>query len=276
MPGHDQHGIVDRLALPNYGNRATFPAVPVAGGVQVQGNVQLLSVRPAIASPWTVTLEPATKTGNPGTVPWFASFDGTTAPPAHSGPGTNFSAPVNAPNGYKCILEWGSGGVRQRAVFDYPMAGGSFTVFCDTLDLQVSGADPTQTYAVPTDLPTFGAHMVPGAGGGGRAGMRLNDVIQLTVAPAGTTRFWSVKPHARWLWVSQLTQANAAGLYQVDFDNFAAGVGLAPTTNLGQDAGSTNSISTPIPVPPQATYVALTNRSAADMLWALMWEIELG
>lgn len=260
-------GIVDRSLLPNYGRRAGFGVVPVPGGFAVQNTVQLLSVRPARASAWTITLEPCTRQGNPGQVPWLSTFDGTEVVPS----AVNFSAPVNSASGYKVNLAWGAGGIRQQAVFDYPMAGGTFSVFADTVDLSVSGIDPTQVYVQESMLPIFGAFMVPGSCAQS-AGMRLSDVPQAANTLAGNTVRWAVKPHGRWLWVAQLNGANIADQYTVGFDN----VSTLWASLQQEGAGSINTAPNPIPVPPQATFVTLTAGPATvapGMYWAIMWEL---
>jgi hypothetical protein len=252
--------------VPNYGSRNRFPSVPAPGGFSVQQNVQLISARVVDPCMWVVTLQPVTRFASQ-VWPWDAPWDGAALLPITG------TVPQNISAGYKVRMTWGAGGVRGDAVFDYPMAGGSFQVCADTLDLQVF--DPTNAVEIfPTeaDLPVFGAFMVPGVSSSG-AGMRLNDVPQSFAAAPGNTARWSVKPYSRWLYVAQ-RDITTLGNYEVRF--LAAGGNEVWNSGTANGAGSSNgSISghQPIMVPPQATRVDLTNNGAAQMIWALTWEM---
>jgi hypothetical protein len=256
--------------VPNYGSRNPFPATPVPGGFAVASEVQLISARVVDPMQWVVTLQPVTRRASQ-VWPWDSPWDGAAALPITG------TVPQNISEGYKVRMTWGAGGIRGDAVFDYPMAGGSFSVCADTLDLKAFNPNPlagTGIYSTVDDLPVFGAFMVPGQSASG-VGMRLNDVAQSFAAGPGDTAWWAVKPYSRYLWVAQRDIANT-GLYEVRFQ--AAGGNEVWNTGQATGAGSTDgsivsSARGPIMVPPESTIVALTNRSASQMIWALTWEM---
>lgn len=253
----------------NYGSTNPFPSAPLGGGTfSVTQNVQLVSARVVRPLAWAIMLQPVTRSDFRSTVPWQTAFASGTL-------GLNPTTP-NIPRacigGYKVKLTWGAGGVRGDAVFDYPMAGGVFGLFGDTVDLSVfvPTGQPTTVYPDQGSIPVFGAFMVPGTSTGS---VRLTDVEPDAATAVGSSRQWAVKPYAKALWVSSAFSVGA-GLYAVEFLNSAGA--LLWGTQQGQDAGSSNEQGRPIPVPPQATTVRLTNISGgAGMLWSLMWDIGL-
>lgn len=275
MRGNFDPTRVDPNLATNFGARRGFDIVPTAGGLfQLQNNAQLITAQVPRSMPWVITVEPCTKKVAQGTSPWFTPLDGVV-----NGGVIGGNDPQNSSAGYKVVLTWGAGGIRQSAVFDYPMAGGSFSLVADTVDMFVVnpfGAAPP-TYSDPDATPIFGAFMVPGELATD-AGMMLSDVPQSAAAAIGQVARWWVKPHARWLYVSQRVAANAAAHYSVSFSSASAADDLW-VTFLGQDAGNgLANAPVPIPVPPQATLVKLANLDGGGggMLWNILWGLRFG
>ncbi len=273
-PQHFDPTHVDPRRATNFGARLGFTIVPTVGGVMLQNNAQLITAQIPRSMPWVITVEPCTRKASQGTTPWFTPFDGVV-----NGGILGGNDPQNSAAGYKMSLAWGAGGIRQNAVFDYPMAGGSFSLVADTVDMFVInpfGSSPP-VYPTDEDSPVFGAFMVPGELATD-CGMMLSDVPQSTSAAIGDVARWSVKPHARWLYISQRVAANATAKYKVAFRS-AAGTDDLWVTFLGQDAGNgLANAPCPIPVPPQATHVTLTNidGGGAGMLWNILWGLRFG
>lgn len=253
-----------RIAPSNYGTRASFPFVPVAGGFSANNNVQLISARANQPTQWCVTLQPLNNFGAQQ-VPWFAPWDGTATVLPNPG-----SVPIVGPSTpYRVTLEWGAGGVRSSAVFDYPYAGGVFGIVADTLDLNV--ADPTNgstVYASTAEIPVFGAFMVPGSPTN-PAPMHMTEVPSGALA-AGAQVVYSIKPYSRGLWVSQLIPANAAVRYSVEFLDLA-GTPLWATYR----AVDGDSVPQPMPVPGGSVLVRITNLTAggAGQQFRPLWEM---
>lgn len=262
-------------AKPNLGSTNPFPTQTTAGGLLCTNNVQLISARVDKPLPWAVTLAPVTTKRYPSVVPWAAlPFDGIVGAVPPSSVGVVAIPAIESANGFKVRLEWGAGGVRGVAVFDYPSAGQVFGVTAEQLDLNVFVPNtPTTLYAADGDVPVFAAHMVPRQCD---KSVRYTDVAQNAGCSNVQSVGWSVKPYARYLHVSQLVKGNRAKLYSVTFYN-DAGVDPLLTTYLAQDFGSQNTSARPIPVPPQATYVVLAAVDDAEFewFWRLTWECEL-
>lgn len=250
-----------------YGSSRPFPSIAIAGGFRVTNNVQLISERVERPRQWVITCAPMTANVNPNATPWYAPSDGTgTAPPLGTAP---FQALSATP--FQVLLGWGAGGVRSQTRFDYPVQGGTFGLLADTLDLNV--IDPSAAAVTLTSLdyvPWFAAFMVPGVPSG-RTTMRYTDVVSADLAP-GASAFYSIKPFAREVWISNLTLAAAAQRFQVRFLD-GAGVGLW-NTYRALDNGD---LPQAIPVSSGACFMEVTNLAAnvSNMQFRPMWNIEL-
>lgn len=250
-----------------YGSSRPFPSVAVAGGFAVTNNVQLISERVQFPRQWVITCAPMTRNANPNAYPWYAPDDGTAVAP----PGGNVPYQALPAVPYRIRLGWGAGGVRAQSEFDYPVAGGTFALLADTLDLNV--VDPVQGSVVLAsldDVPWFAAFMVPGAPAA-RGTMRYTDVVSADLSP-GDVCLYSCKPFAREVWISNLNAAAAAQRYRVRFID-GAGVALWQTFRALDGDG----VPQPIPVPSGCVLMELQNlaASAANMQFRPMWNIEL-
>jgi hypothetical protein len=253
----------------NFGTSQAFPSVRDGALVRITNNVQLVSMRVKAPLSWVVTLTPCTNKGAQQ-VPWVAQ-DWAGIPEALPVFGTTPYVPTN---GYKVRMTWGSGGVRSETLFDYPMAGATFGVVAETLDLSVQASDPSSVDTVDDEslVPVFGAFMVPGEVIANVAVNRTEEVAQSTPAHTGETVRWPIPFYARELTVWNRSLDNASTLYSVRFEN-TAGMELLTTWNA-QDAGSENTTQRPIIVPAQAERVAITplgDTGGGGSLFGLMW-----
>jgi len=251
---------------PNYGSRNRFPVSPAPGGFSTNNNVQLISARVVDPIQWVVTLQPMVQSGFQA-LPWDAPWDGAALLPITGHVPQSDSIP------YRVRVTWGAGGVRGDAFFDYPVAGGSFGVVADTLDLSVF--NPTlvaSVYATEEEIPVFGAFMVPGVSTNQLAPMNFADVPQSFAAGIGDVVRWSVKPYARRVWISQLLAPNAAVRYRVSFPGAGGNDWWNSYRVLDGD-----SIPQPIPVPNGTNHLRIENLTGGGggMMFQPLWEIQL-
>lgn len=255
----------------NYGRQSGFPSTPVIGGFQLTNNVQLISERVDHPQQWVITLAPITLQRAVGVLPWLATFDGQVGVLPPTVP--NNVPIVGVPSvPFRVLLAWGAGGVRYQTVFDYPVAGGTFGLLADTLDLNV--VDPvlgTTTVTTLDDTPVFAAFMAPGSPGG-HCTMMLSDRSSSAGQAIGQFAFWSIKPFARRLWMTQLVYANANVPYLVEMSD-AGGTPLFASAQVTDG----RSFPQPIPVPSGSALLKVTNLAAggAGQIFRPLWEIEL-
>lgn len=255
-----------------YGRQSEFPSTPVLGGFELTNNVQLISERIDRPQQWVITLAPITLHKAVGVTPWANTLDGVVGalpvPPANG----------NIPNAalgslpFRVLLSWGAGGVRYQTSFDYPVGGGTFGVLADTLDLNV--IDPNSAKTLLADLglsPVFAASMVPGVPSGPST-MHYLDATTSASIGIGNFAYWSVKPFARHVWLTNDVEANAAIDYQVEFVD---GGGQAAWGSFRVQDG--RSIPQPLPVPSAAYALKVTNLTAggAGLIIRPLWVIEL-
>lgn len=252
----------------NAGVQRPFPVAPVPGGYAVTQNVQLISERVAEPRQWVITLSPITLQKGVGVVPWANQIDGVvaiTAPAFVAGMG-NVPYPSLPAIPFRVALNFGAGGIRNHAEFDYPVGGGTFGITADTLDLLVFNPQGNPVVTIPdaNDVPVFGAMMVPGAPMS-PSSLTLTDVNGNADNGPGESVLWSVKPYARHVWVSQLHNSGSGGLFNVIFYD-ASGLPLWNTLRAVDTVR--------VPVPSGACFMTVVS-IAGGQLFRPMWEIEL-
>jgi hypothetical protein len=240
--------------------RKTIMTTQVDAGQFVAQPTQLISARNLQPRQWVITLAQVTR-GEEGTTPWQFSEGGTllapTTVPVIPGPSTTGQA-------LAVDLRWGAGGASFNTLFDYPLAGGTFGVTADTLDLNVRfRVQPPAPYASLNLVPVIGAFMVPG-----------NETSELPLrwfdnvvggAPGASPRFWTVKPYSRRVKISITANSATPSLRFLDALTNNIQVTPLPATDFTQV----------FEVPAQAAYMCVvTGAGAGATIW-VEWQIGL-
>ncbi len=227
-------------------------------------NTQLISARLDVPRQFIITMAQATIPN--GTTPWEQNWDGAAAI------GSVFTAPgiptislssVTLAFQLQCIMRWAAGGVSYETRFDYPVAGGSFGVTADQLDLNVFIRPGQQLGIEPEIVPVIGAWMVEGQAADPTP-MRWAE--RPIIANAASTHYWSVKPYARKLHiVAPLTTLITGQFFAVS--GIGATVGLREFRAQEPTAGA--GVDTFVDVPAGAEIVSIVNSgSAASTIYA--------
>ncbi len=264
--GGDRHA-AKREYPSNYGRIAPFP-VDTTG--RVTGNVQLISERVGHPSQWVITVTPMTLAGSRGVIPWRSPVDAQVNQlPVGAFVGT-VPAAAQQSLPYQLDVSWGAGGAINRARMDYPLAGGTFGLLADMLDVNVISGSSALVLS-PENVPVFGAFMVPGQSSS-ESTMRFLDAPSSVAQAVGDFAFWAVKPFARSVYITQLEPSNAAVAYSVEFLDGAGSVAWA--TFRAVDG---TSVPQPLPVPSSSVYMRITNLTAglAGQRFRPLWTIEL-
>jgi len=252
----------------NTGKRVTLGVTPNGANFEVVTDTQLLSARHDRARQWVITLmQPVT--GRSGVNPWVTTFDGTTPYP----PGTGIMTAPVLPVGtsLQCLLRWGAGGIAFSTRFDYPLAGGTFGVTGDTLDLSVTYRGAAPVYNAEDLVPVVGGFMVEGLAADPTP-LRWRELDPLaasgvTTIAAGADAFWGVKPFARRV---RLASSDIATRYLVEFLDTAGASLWTERINLA-GIGDARVIT----VPAAASVMRIVSNSAGSSSWAIEWEIGL-
>jgi hypothetical protein len=199
-----------------------------------------------------------------GVSPWESNWDGTgitfpiAAPNVFTGPQLPFGG-----NALAMKLRWGAGGTSFETRFDYPVAGASFGVTADMVDLSALPRGVIPTYANPGLVPIVGAFMVPGVAAD-PSPLRWFDVASGLLSSAGiAVAMWSVKPYARRVRVELLGGPSAS--VDIIFEDTAGSIisqqrVAAPGTFI-------------VDVPAQATILEVSNNTATNISVRVEWYI---
>ena len=244
------------------GAKTRMANTPVPGGFALN-RTQLIREQRIPMKEYLVTVMPPT-TGN-GVTLYVSTFDNTNIYPP--GGGTIYSAPVlpDPAAALQMLVSWGAGGIRYQTAFDYPALGGTFSITCDAMDIDV-GVKGNQVIAY-NDLnliPVVGAFYVEGA--------PVDDTPMawlepLGAVPAGGNTFWAVKPFAKELVFA--INGGAITSVRVEFLN-TAGTTLW-VRNYTRVVGDPDVADT-IQVPRQATVVrivCLGGAGTASLEWGI-------
>lgn len=253
------------------GARQRMLSTDIGGGLVRVQRTQLISARVDEPRQFLVTL--AQIATEQGSTPWEASFDGylgTWVPP-----GLVFNAPavpsVSVGGVFstvlQCNLRWGAGGVSYTAAFDYPVAGGSFGITADTIDINVGFRGNASPGGIePERVPVIGAFMVEGVAADPQP-LRWAESTR-AFAP-GEFLWWSVKPYARKLRLMCPFAGTVGGMVWGQFyclnGPFPAFAGLRQFMLTDTNGGSgPPGIDAVIDVPPGAEFFSLYNVPAAQ------------
>lgn len=235
-------------------------AVQPDGATFVAQPTQLISHRQNAPRQWVITIAQAL-VGPNGVTPWqvpTASEGSNVAP----GPGTEVPR-TSGSNPMQVALRWGAGGAAFLSRFDYPLAGATFGLTADTVDVNVVFRDAPLAYAAMAIVPVVGAFMVPGLAAD-PSPLRWYD--NPGIVAAGDSGYWSVKPYARRVRVL-ISAANAVDSY-VAFREGIGGILMQQSLIAGRHALE-------IPVPAQASVFEYFNNGAVNVSVQVEWQIGL-
>jgi hypothetical protein len=246
----------------NLGNVVKLNAHRISpGGGWSIDPTQLITANVPQSRQWVVTILQA-KTDN-GSTPWvFSEGQNVTGGP------NNVPAFPEYSDSLMCDIRFGAGGASSRVAFDYPAAGSTLGLTCDSFDLSVQMRStmmglnaPQFTYPTLADIPMVGAFMVHGI----PTDSELTWTETATTIGASQEMWYTVKPYARRLrgWV-----AGSPGSPTVRFVN-SAGSAFWKQPLPGAPGGFLD-----MPVPAGAQYVRFVN-GTANMEMYLQWVIEL-
>lgn len=243
------------------GARQRMESTAVVGGFALRAT-QLIREQTLPMGQYLVTMMPPTR--GDGVVPYVTTYDGTAVYPAPA-PLIN-TAPIlpDPAAALQVAVSWGAGGVRYQTAFDYPVVGGTFSITCDAMDVNVSvKGGQVIAYNDVNLIPVVGAFYVLGAPVDDTPMAWLEPVIAV---PAGGVANFAVKPFAKELAFS----ANIAVSVRVSFMNAA---GTLLWDRLYTKVAGTTDIADTVQVPRQAAVVAIT--AAAGTAIFLEWGIGL-
>ena len=191
---------------PNIGKRSVMQSVP-AGANFTLLPTNLITARINQPQQWVITVMQALANPN-GVTPWNypAADEGSTNVPGVGTvvPRTSQSSPM------QIALNWGAGGAAFQTRFDYPLAGATFGLTADTVDLNVTFRNGSPTYASQGIIPVVGAFMVQGTAAD-PSPLRWAEEPRLALSTQ--TLYWTIKPYARKLLVQIGATHNGANSY---------------------------------------------------------------
>lgn len=230
----------------NVGRSGIMNTTTAPGGFRTQAT-QLLSARVDAPRQWVVTLSQATR-GN-GVSPWNAPTEGQAVP---SPVLTGFDAPDIVGEKLQCELRWAAGAASFVTRFDYPIAGTTFGVTAESLDLTVSEVGfALGAYANLGLVPVVGASMCRGVPSGQALPLRWLENIR-ALGDGDDSTWWSVKPYARQVRIGALAAP-------VRYSLTAVGA-ILPYWVYTVPADTTLTVD----VPPRATYMRADQVTAGD------------
>lgn len=153
-------------------------------------------------------------------------------------------------------VDWGSGGVVHTAQVDWPCRGGSFTV--NGSFVRVTPVADFATFATPA-TPRLKATIGPATGGKGSAIPATRTYTLTTLAALANQRV-VIPPFARRVWPQLVGGVTAQFRFTFEAENLAD---IAQYEYLNNANQSTLTRGQPVPVPPRAMYLLMSNVDAA-------------
>lgn len=243
------------------GARQHMNTQPFGGNVTLRPT-QLIREQHLPMGQYLVTLMPPTTAS--GITPYVSTFDGGVFPAV---PPAIYSAPLlpDQPAALQVAVSWGAGGIRYQTAFDYPANGGTFSITCDRMDVNVGVKGDQAIAYTPDQVPHIGAFFVLGAPVDDTPMAWLEQGLNINAAASAS---WAVKPFAKELLLYVESLITSVRIEWLNTRNITlVQIDQAPTV------GNTSILR--LDVPRQATVVRITNRGAAAGAVFLEWGIGL-